>query len=126
MNHNNNTATLVASHESLKLLPAVKGKSRRATAFASMHALALPFLLAVVATGTVMAGTDTTFDSIYTTVEAWAEGSLGKLFAVSAFIIGMGIGLVKQSAMAIVLGLAFALIMFYGPGIIANIVTFAI
>ena len=125
MNHNNNPATLVASHEKLNLVPAGKGKSSN-RAIASMNAMALPFLLAVVATGTVMAGTDTTFDSIYTTVEAWAEGSLGKLFAVSAFIIGMGIGLVKQSAMAIVLGLAFALIMFYGPGIIANIVTFAI
>lgn len=82
--------------------------------------------LLLVASGSALAGTDTTFDSVYTTLSNWATGSLGKLFAVAAFIIGMGIGLVRQSAMAIVLGLAFALIMFYGPGIIDNLVTFAI
>lgn len=80
----------------------------------------------VLASGSALAGTDSTFDSIYALVKAWAEGSLGKLFAVAAFVIGMGIGLVKQSAMAIVLGLAFALIMFYGPGIMESIVSFAV
>lgn len=87
---------------------------------------AAPLALALVLTGTAMAGTDNTFNSIYTTVKGWATGSLGKLLAVSAFLIGMGIGLVKQSAMAIVLGLAFALILFYGPGIMESIVTFAV
>ena len=87
---------------------------------------ALPAVVALVAVGSASAGTDTTFDSIYTTVKGWAEGSLGKLLAVSAFIIGMGIGLVRQSVMAIVLGLAFALIMFYGPAIMESIVTFGV
>lgn len=82
--------------------------------------------LLLLTSGTALAGADTTFDSIYTTISDWATGSLGKLFAVAAFIIGMGIGLVRQSAMAIVLGLAFALIMFYGPGIIDSLVTFAV
>jgi len=83
-------------------------------------------LLLAVASGSAVAGTDATFDAVYQTIRGWATGSLGKLFAVAAFIIGMGIGLVKQSAMAIVLGLAFALIMFYGPGIIDSLVTFAV
>jgi conjugal transfer pilus assembly protein TraA len=87
---------------------------------------AAPLALALLVTGSAMAGTDTTFDTIYNQVKAWAEGSLGKLLAVSAFIVGMGIGLVRQSVMAIVLGLAFALIMFYGPGIMESIVTFAV
>lgn len=82
--------------------------------------------LLLVASGSAVAGADTTFTAVYTTVSGWATGSLGKLFAVAAFIIGMGIGLVKQSAMAIVLGLAFALIMFYGPGIIDTLVSFAV
>lgn len=85
--------------------------------------VALPLVVALVTVGSAAAGTDTTFDTIYNTVKAWAEGSLGKLLAVSAFIIGMGIGLVRQSVMAIVLGLAFALIMFYGPAIMESIVT---
>lgn len=88
--------------------------------------LLAPAVLMLVATGSAFAGTDTTFDAVYNTVAGWATGSLGKLFAVAAFIIGMGIGLVKQSAMAIVLGLAFALIMFYGPGIIDSLVSFAV
>lgn len=86
----------------------------------------LPLALAIAASGTAFAGTDTTFTAIYTTISGWATGSLGKLFALAAFIVGMGIGLVKQSAMAIVLGLAFALIMFYGPGVIDSLVTFAV
>lgn len=85
-----------------------------------------PIMLAVVASSSAMAGTDTTFDTIYTEIRGWAEGSLGKLLAVSAFLIGMGIGLVRQSAIAVVLGLAFALIFAFGPGIIDNIVTFAV
>lgn len=85
-----------------------------------------PIMLAVVASSSAMAGTDTTFDTIYMEIRGWAEGSLGKLLAVSAFLIGMGIGLVRQSAIAVVLGLAFALIFAFGPGIIDNIVTFAV
>lgn len=99
--------------------------SNRASTFMRKYGLTLALLL-IVASATAVAGTDTTFDTIYTTVKAWAEGSLGKLMAVSAFIIGMGIGLVRQSVIAIVLGLAFALIMFYGPGIMESIVTFAV
>lgn len=87
--------------------------------------LLLSMALVLIA-GAAVAGTDATFSTIYTTVSGWATGSLGKLFAVAAFIIGMGIGLVKQSAMAVVLGIAFALIMAYGPGIIDQIVTFAV
>jgi len=100
----------------------VAGKNRN-------HMLPAMFIaLAICAVGMTAAnaGTDATFSTIYTTVSGWATGSLGKLFAVAAFIIGMGIGLVKQSAMAVVLGIAFALIMAYGPGIIDQIVTFAV
>lgn len=73
-----------------------------------------------------VAGTDTTFQPIVTLITNWAQGSLGKLLAIAAFIIGMGIGLVRQSVMAVVIGLAFALVMFYGPTLIDNIITFAV
>lgn len=77
--------------------------------------------------GTAFAGTGgTTFDTIYTTVRGWAEGTLGKLLAVSAFIIGMGIGIVRQSVLAIVLGLAFAVSLAYAPAVIDSIFTFAL
>jgi conjugal transfer pilus assembly protein TraA len=83
-------------------------------------------MLALIAATSAHAGTDTTFDTILNLVVGWAEGSLGKLLSISAFIIGMGIGLVRQSVMAIVLGLAFALVMFYGPALINSLATFAV
>jgi len=72
------------------------------------------------------AGSDTTFDGIYNVIVGRATGSPGKLFAVAAFVVGMGIGIIRQSAMAIVIGIGVWLIMFYGPCIIDGIVTFAI
>ncbi len=75
---------------------------------------------------TTGAAADTTFNDILSTINAWASGTLGRLFAISAFVIGMGIGLMRQSAMAVVLGLAFALILAYGPSTIESIFTFAL
>jgi conjugal transfer pilus assembly protein TraA len=88
--------------------------------------LVLPMLAAMTVVASAAAGTDNTFDSIYQLVKGWLEGSLGKLMAVAAFAIGMGVGLVKQSVIAVVIGLAFALIMFYGPNIMESIVTHAV
>jgi conjugal transfer pilus assembly protein TraA len=85
-----------------------------------------PMALVLVASTSALAGTDTTFDAIYQQIRGWAEGSLGKLMAVSAFLIGMGIGLVRQSAIAVVVGLTFALIFAFGPSIIDSIVTLAV
>ena len=90
----------------------------------------LPMLASMMVAGSAMATAngsgDATFNSILTQVEGWATGSLGKLLAISAFIIGMGMGLVRQSAMAVVLGIAFALILGYGPTVITNIFNFAV
>jgi len=93
-------------------------------AFLKRYGLFSLFLLTLSAAS--MAGTDTTFDGIYDLIVGWATGSLGKLFAVAAFVVGMGIGLVRQSVMAIVIGIGVGLVMFYGPGIIDSIVTAAI
>lgn len=82
--------------------------------------------LTLVAMGPAFAGTDNTFDSVVQMLTNWATGSLGKLIAIAAFIVGMGIGMIRQSVMAAVVGVAFALVMFYGPTIIGNIVTFAV
>lgn len=81
----------------------------------------------MVISGFSFAGTGgATFDTMYTLVRGWAEGTLGKLLAVSAFLIGMGIGIVRQSVLAIVLGLAFALTLAYAPAVIDGVFTFAI
>lgn len=91
---------------------------------------AAPTALLLVATsaamanaGTTAATPDSTFDEIYDTIVGWSEGSLGKVIAIAAFLVGMAAGIMRQSAMAVVLGLAFALIFAYGPTIINNIFT---
>jgi len=92
--------------------------------FLKRYGLLCMFMLTLSALAT--AGTDTTFDGIYNVIVGWATGSLGKLIAVGAFLVGMGMGIIRQSVMAIVIGIGVALVMFYGPGIIDGIVTFAI
>lgn len=64
------------------------------------------------------ASTDTTFTSIYDTLKTWAEGSLGKVVAIAMFLVGLAAGVVKQSVMAVVAGVAAALVMAYGPTVI--------
>ena len=91
----------------------------------SRYGLLVATLMMVATTASAGAG-GTTFDTIYTTVRGWAEGTLGKLLAVSAFLIGMGIGIVRQSVLAIVLGLAFAVSLAYAPAVIDSIFTFAL
>jgi conjugal transfer pilus assembly protein TraA len=89
--------------------------------------LLLPSLaLAVVSAGAVAGTAGTEFDTMYGMVKDWTEGTLGKLLAVSAFLIGMGMGIVRQSILAIVLGIGFALALAYTPNIIDAIFTFAV
>lgn len=87
----------------------------------------LPMAALLTLAGTASAGSGgTEFNAMYTMVRNWAEGGLGKLLAVAAFLIGMGMGIVKQSIMAVVLGIGFALTFAYAPGIIDAIFTFAV
>lgn len=86
----------------------------------------LTLLMGLVA-GTAAAGTGgTEFDTMYEMVVDWTEGTLGKLLAVTAFLIGMGMGVIRQSILAVVLGIAFALTLAYAPQIIDAVFTFAI
>jgi conjugal transfer pilus assembly protein TraA len=78
----------------------------------------------VVVTGIAVAGTDTTFAATTTTIQGWAEGSLGKMAAVGGIAVGLiglvakfdwrliagavGIGLTAATGPAIVSGLASA------------------
>ncbi len=87
----------------------------------------LPVATLAVISGGAVAGTGgTEFDTMYQMVVGWTEGTLGKLLAVSAFLIGMGMGIVKQSILAVVLGVGFALTLAYAPAIIDAIFTFAV
>lgn len=88
---------------------------------------ALPVATVTLIAGGAVAGTGgTEFDTMYQMVVGWTEGTLGKLLAVSAFLIGMGMGIVKQSILAVVLGVGFALTLAYAPAIIDAIFTFTV
>lgn len=86
---------------------------------------ALAGAVVLVATGMAMAGTDTTFGATATTIQGWAEGSLGKMAAVGGIAVGLiglvakfdwrliagavGIGLTAATGPSIVTGLASAI-----------------
>lgn len=80
--------------------------------------------LVVAAPGLALAGTGGTaeFGTIYTTVQGWMQGTLGKVIALSALGVGLGMGVVRQSIMAVVLGVAMGLSSYYGPTILDNII----
>ena len=77
----------------------------------------------VVAASLAVAGTGgSEFAAIVTTLTDWLEGGLGQLFALGALIVGLGIGMIQQSIMAVVVGVGFALAVFYGPALLTGII----
>jgi len=65
-----------------------------------------------------MAGSDTTFDQIASTVSNWLEGSGGKLLTLLGLAIGLTGGLVKGSLGGLAFGLGLALSAYYGPNVL--------
>ena len=61
------------------------------------------------------------FASLESTIVGWAQGSLGVVIAVSALLVGLAIGIAKQSLMAVVSGLGIAIALYYGPTVIMAI-----
>ena len=60
------------------------------------------------------------FQDVYDLLEEWATGTLGKIIALG---VGIGFGLVRQSVIAAVVGIAMALVLNFGPTVISGIVT---
>ncbi len=74
-----------------------------------------------------MAGTGgTEFVGIVTQLQDWAEGGLGRTIILAMFITGVAIGVLRQSLLAAVVGIAGALVMNYGPGIITSSISAAL
>ena len=82
-------------------------------------AAALIFLPGLAVAGT----TGTEFQTLYTLVLGWAQGFLGKTIAISAFIIGLGMGIAKSSPIPALTGVVFALFVVYIPTVIGSVVT---
>lgn len=76
------------------------------------------------AVGCVMAGQDNAeFSEVWDLLENWATGTLGKIIALAALIVGIGFGLVRQNVTAAVIGISMALVLNYGPTVISGIFT---
>ena len=79
---------------------------------------------AVIGTMAAVAGTGgTEFDAIVTTLTDWLEGGLGQTLALAALAIGLAVGVAQQSVMAVIVGIVFALSVFYGPGLLTGVVS---
>ena len=94
-------------------------RARSALLFACAVAtvVALPLVSAHAGTG----GTE--FDTFYDTIVDWAQGSLGKALALSMFLVGIGMGVVRGSVIAAVPAIGGALGLFIVPKCIDAIVT---
>ncbi|MFC6276960.1 TraA family conjugative transfer protein [Psittacicella hinzii] len=63
-------------------------------------------------------GTKDVFSPLYTTLVAWTDGPLGKFIALLAILIGIAAGILRQSLVAVVIGLGAAIIFANAPTII--------
>lgn len=85
-----------------------------------VFAVALLLLLAF----NVDAGTTATeFKPIYDKIKDWTSGYLGKAIALFAFLLGLGVGVAKQSPIAAIGGIVFALFVAFGPAVLEGIAT---
>lgn len=73
--------------------------------------------------GFVMAGTGGgEFNDAYVTLSAWLTGDLGRLIAAALLVVGLSMGIVRQSIMAAVPAVAAGLVLNLAPTIIEAIV----
>lgn len=84
-------------------------------------------VLCALAASSAIAGTDTTFGTATTgplgTMIGWMTGSMGHLFAIGSLAVGLGVGIAKQSVMAVVIGVGLALAASTGPTVLGTLFT---
>lgn len=60
------------------------------------------------------------FEDLNNHLRAWMEGPLAKVLAIAMLMMGLALGVTKQSPMPAITGIAFALFLNTGPSLIAN------
>lgn len=85
-----------------------------------MGGLALSFLLSDAA---YAGGGGTEFDDVWTTIEDWTTGTLGRIIAGSMILVGIIAGIARQSLMAFAIGIAGGMGLNYTPTIIDALFT---
>ena len=99
--------------------PALAGKRMLTGLF-----LAMLMVVCLAMPEVTLAGTGgTEFNSAYTTITSWLQGDLGRLSAASLLVVGLVMGVVRQSIMAAVPAIACGLVATVAPTIIGAVVT---
>jgi conjugal transfer pilus assembly protein TraA len=97
----------------------VHAKSRSTAA-----ALTVLVVLTLLVPAMSFAGTGgTEFNVAYTTLTGWLQGDLGRLIAAALLVVGLVMGVVRQSIMAAVPAIACGLVATVAPTIIGAVVT---
>ena len=65
----------------------------------------------------------TEFTQVYDQLTGWSNGTLGKVLGIAAQLVGLGVGVIKQSVIAAVVGIAMALTAGFGPGVIDGVIS---
>lgn len=90
----------------------------------SLLIASLAVLVAIAMMASATAGvTGTEFQATYELIVGWAKGYLGKIVAVSSFLIGAGFSAARQNPMPVIFGLVLALFIGFGPSLIESILT---
>jgi len=88
------------------------------------HVQAISLVALTIAAGAVMAGTgSTTFDSVWTTITDWMQGTLGRVLVGMMILTGIGAGVLRQSLMSFVVGVGGGVGLYAAPDIIESIMT---
>lgn len=94
-----------------------ENKKQQIVFFAGL--MLLTALMAVMA----HAGNDTTFDTWTDKMTEWLQGSLGKGVSIAFVLVGIVIGITRQSLMAFAIGVGAALGLNYTPDILGSMFT---
>ena len=109
----------------------VRKSAQEAVSNVKLNKGAIAFVTAMMALGIVLMATSnahagaggTEFAPIYTLIEGWSQGSLGKLLALTMLLVGIVSGIARQSIMAGAVGLGAAVTVFYAPTVINTMVS---
>lgn len=81
------------------------------------------FAMSLATEAAVAATSGSEFKKFAEMIQGWAEGYLGMALALCAFLIGLSVGLMKQTLMPALVGLGVALFATMGPSVLVSMFT---
>lgn len=109
------------THFQSRLLQSAQAKQALDHVAPVLLALAMVVALAPMQASAGAGGTE--FTQVYDQLTGWSNGTLGKVLGIAALLVGLGVGVIKQSVIAAVVGIAMALTAGFGPGVIDGVIS---